>query len=154
MPPGNGDVYFRVSKDADYGKLSGRKLDDMQAGARIEVEEAQRTPDGLRPVESRQTRRTGLGQPVGQRPPRLAHRVLGHEPGHTRRTDRHPRRRQRPDLPAPRERDRPERVPSPANRSRATGCTTACCSSAARRCPSRSATSSASRSSCPSARRM
>ena len=30
----NGDVYFRVTKDKEYGKLSGRKLDDMQAGAR------------------------------------------------------------------------------------------------------------------------
>ncbi len=40
----NGDVYFRVTKDPDYGKLSGRKLDDMQAGARIEVEEAKEHP--------------------------------------------------------------------------------------------------------------
>jgi cysteinyl-tRNA synthetase len=40
----NGDVYFRVTKDEDYGKLSGRKLDDMQAGARIEVEEAKDHP--------------------------------------------------------------------------------------------------------------
>ena len=42
--PGNGDVYFRVSKDDDYGKLSGRKLDDMQAGSRIEVEELKQHP--------------------------------------------------------------------------------------------------------------
>ncbi len=40
----NGDVYFRVTKDPDYGKLSGRKLDDMEAGARIEVEEAKEHP--------------------------------------------------------------------------------------------------------------
>ena len=40
----NGDVYFRVSHDDDYGKLSGRKLDDMQAGARIEVEELKEHP--------------------------------------------------------------------------------------------------------------
>ena len=40
----NGDVYFRVTKDPEYGKLSGRKLDDMQAGARIEVEEAKEHP--------------------------------------------------------------------------------------------------------------
>jgi len=40
----NGDVYFRVTKDKEYGKLSGRKLDDMQAGARIEVEEAKEHP--------------------------------------------------------------------------------------------------------------
>jgi cysteinyl-tRNA synthetase len=40
----NGDVYFRVTKDKDYGKLSARKLDEMQAGARIEVEEAKDHP--------------------------------------------------------------------------------------------------------------
>ena len=40
----NGDVYFRVTKDDDYGKLSARKLDDMQAGARIEVGEAKEHP--------------------------------------------------------------------------------------------------------------
>jgi cysteinyl-tRNA synthetase len=40
----NGDVYFSVISDNDYGKLSGRKLDDMQAGARIEVEEAKDHP--------------------------------------------------------------------------------------------------------------
>ena len=40
----NGDVYFRVTKDEDYGKLSARKLDDMQAGARIEVEELKEHP--------------------------------------------------------------------------------------------------------------
>jgi cysteinyl-tRNA synthetase len=40
----NGDVYFRVTKDPDYGKLSGRKLEEMQAGARIEVEEAKEHP--------------------------------------------------------------------------------------------------------------
>jgi len=33
----NGDVYFRVRRDEDYGKLSGRRLEDMRAGARIEV---------------------------------------------------------------------------------------------------------------------
>ncbi len=40
----NGDVYFSVSEDDDYGKLSGRKLDDMQAGARIEVDETKSHP--------------------------------------------------------------------------------------------------------------
>ncbi len=36
--PVEGDVYFRVTKDPQYGKLSGRKLDDMQAGSRIDVD--------------------------------------------------------------------------------------------------------------------
>jgi cysteinyl-tRNA synthetase len=40
----NGDVYFRVTRDKEYGKLSGRKLDEMQAGARIEVDEAKEHP--------------------------------------------------------------------------------------------------------------
>ena len=40
----NGDVYFSVTSDADYGRLSGRKLDDMQAGSRVEVEEAKTHP--------------------------------------------------------------------------------------------------------------
>jgi cysteinyl-tRNA synthetase len=40
----NSDVYFRVTKDKQYGKLSGRKLEDMQAGARIEVGESKDHP--------------------------------------------------------------------------------------------------------------
>jgi len=40
----NGDVYFRVAKDEDYGRLSGRKLEDMQAGARIEIGEEKENP--------------------------------------------------------------------------------------------------------------
>src|SRR5512147_3188501 len=40
----NGDVYFSVPGDKDYGKLSGRKVDDMQAGARIEVGESKDHP--------------------------------------------------------------------------------------------------------------
>ncbi|GIT02604.1 MAG: hypothetical protein CM1200mP27_12290 [Chloroflexota bacterium] len=35
--PGGGDVFFRVTKIDDYGKLSHRTLDGMQAGARIGV---------------------------------------------------------------------------------------------------------------------
>jgi len=40
----NGDVFFRVNSKEDYGKLSGRKLEDMQAGARIDVNEAKENP--------------------------------------------------------------------------------------------------------------
>jgi cysteinyl-tRNA synthetase len=43
-PAKNGDVYFRVTKDPDYGKLSGRRIEDMQAGARIEVGEEKEHP--------------------------------------------------------------------------------------------------------------
>ena len=36
--PAGGDVFFRVTKKDDYGKLSHRTLDGMQAGARIEID--------------------------------------------------------------------------------------------------------------------
>ncbi|MDI6857695.1 MAG: cysteine--tRNA ligase [Dehalococcoidia bacterium] len=40
----DGDVYFRVTRDEDYGELSGRSLEDLQAGARIEVDERKEHP--------------------------------------------------------------------------------------------------------------
>lgn len=40
----NGDVYFRVTRIEHYGKLSGRRLEDMQAGARIEIGEEKEHP--------------------------------------------------------------------------------------------------------------
>ena len=40
----NGDVYFRVTKSNDYGKLSHRTLDGMIAGARIQVDENKEHP--------------------------------------------------------------------------------------------------------------
>ncbi|MEH6471969.1 MAG: cysteine--tRNA ligase [Halopseudomonas sp.] len=40
----NGDVYYRVGKFDGYGKLTNRNLDDMQAGARVEVNEQKENP--------------------------------------------------------------------------------------------------------------
>tara|TARA_R110002051_G_scaffold15671_2_gene48499 strand:- start:3537 stop:4943 length:1407 start_codon:yes stop_codon:yes gene_type:complete len=34
----NGDVYYRVRKFANYGKLNNRQLDDMRSGARVDVD--------------------------------------------------------------------------------------------------------------------
>lgn len=42
--PMNGDVYFDVSKFHPYGKLSKQSIDDLQSGARIEVNEQKRSP--------------------------------------------------------------------------------------------------------------
>ena len=42
--PSAGDVYYRVGKFPDYGMLSGRNLEDMQAGARIEINEQKENP--------------------------------------------------------------------------------------------------------------
>lgn len=40
----NGDIYYRVERFADYGKLSGKKSDELLAGARIAVDEAKEDP--------------------------------------------------------------------------------------------------------------
>ena len=40
----DGSVYFSVDKVEDYGRLTGQKLEDMQAGARVEVNELKRNP--------------------------------------------------------------------------------------------------------------
>ena len=40
----NGDVYFDTKKDAGYGKLSGQNLDDLEAGARIDVDDGKKNP--------------------------------------------------------------------------------------------------------------
>ena len=40
----DGDVYFRVKSFDGYGKLSKRNLDDMLAGARVEVNDRKETP--------------------------------------------------------------------------------------------------------------
>ena len=42
--PVDGDVYFRVSRDPEYGKLSGRRVEEMQAGFRIEVDARKENP--------------------------------------------------------------------------------------------------------------
>lgn len=40
----DGDVYFDVAKYSAYGRLSKRRLEDMQAGARVDVDERKRHP--------------------------------------------------------------------------------------------------------------
>ena len=40
----NGDVLFDINSFKEYGKLSGQKLDELQAGARIEVEKTKHNP--------------------------------------------------------------------------------------------------------------
>ena len=40
----NGDVYYRVEKFASYGKLTNKVVDELRAGARVEVETAKESP--------------------------------------------------------------------------------------------------------------
>ena len=67
--PGGGDVFFRVTKKDDYGKLSHRTLDGMQAGARIEIDENKEHPmdfvlwKGARPGEPSWESPWGPGRP-------------------------------------------------------------------------------------------
>ena len=39
-----GDVYFRVNRIQDYGKLSHMHLDDLQAGSRVDIDEQKENP--------------------------------------------------------------------------------------------------------------
>ena len=67
--PSAGDVYYRVGKFSDYGMLSGRKLEDMQAGARIDVNEQKEDPmdfvlwKGAKPGEPKWSSPWGEGRP-------------------------------------------------------------------------------------------
>ncbi|HEV8480138.1 MAG TPA: cysteine--tRNA ligase [Candidatus Eisenbacteria bacterium] len=64
-----GDVYFDVRKDKQYGKLSGRDVDDLRSGARIEVGEEKRDPldftlwKGAKPGEPAWDSPWGPGRP-------------------------------------------------------------------------------------------
>jgi len=40
----NGDVFYSVAKFADYGKLSGKNIADLQAGERVDVDTAKQDP--------------------------------------------------------------------------------------------------------------
>ena len=64
-----GDVYFDVRRKPDYGKLSGRNVDEMRSGARIEVGDAKRDPldfalwKGAKPGEPAWESPWGPGRP-------------------------------------------------------------------------------------------
>ena len=76
----DGDVYYAVRKFPGYGKLSGKSLEDLRAGERVDVTDRQERSARLRAVETRQgagSRRSEVGLAVGQGPARLAYRMLG-----------------------------------------------------------------------------
>lgn len=65
----DGSVYFSVEKFSGYGELSGRRLEEMVAGARIEVDERKRNPmdfvlwKGAKPDEPKWNSPWGEGRP-------------------------------------------------------------------------------------------
>ena len=71
-----GHVLFDVASDPDYGSLARRSLDEMRAGARVEVAPYKRDPMDF-VLWKPQRKRTRLGKPLGLRKARLAPRMLG-----------------------------------------------------------------------------
>jgi cysteinyl-tRNA synthetase len=67
--PAGGDVYFDITKDADYGKLCNRDPEQLEAGARIEVSDKKRNPGdfalwkGAKPGEPAWDSPWGPGRP-------------------------------------------------------------------------------------------
>ncbi|MGH7299771.1 MAG: cysteine--tRNA ligase [Candidatus Rokuibacteriota bacterium] len=67
--PVDGDVYFEVGRFPAYGRLSGKNLDDLIAGARVEVDERKRDPrdfalwKGAKPGEPSWPSPWGPGRP-------------------------------------------------------------------------------------------
>lgn len=43
-PAENGDVYFKVKAFDSYGRLSGKNIDDLESGARVDVNEVKQDP--------------------------------------------------------------------------------------------------------------
>jgi cysteinyl-tRNA synthetase len=44
IPEGSGEVYYDISSFPSYGRLSGKTLEDLRAGARVEINEVKRHP--------------------------------------------------------------------------------------------------------------
>ena len=74
----NGDVYYAVSRFKDYGKLSGKRLEDLRAGERVEVDTAKRDPLDFVLWKSAKPGEPSWPSPWGAGPPRLAYRMLRH----------------------------------------------------------------------------
>ena len=105
-PAPNGDVNYAVHSFQGYGKLSGKSLDDLRAGERVEVDLNQARPARFRVVESTPRPASRRGFALGKGPARLAYRMLGMASALPGRAFRHPRRRPGFAVPASRERNR------------------------------------------------
>ena len=83
-----GDVYFEIARFPEYGRLSKKRIEDLQAGARVEVGEHKRSPldfalwKGAKEGEP-------LGKPVGPWQAGLGDRVLRHVDEVSREDRRH-----------------------------------------------------------------
>ncbi len=80
----NGDVYFNTKQFKEYGKLSGQNLDDLQAGARISVDERKKDPMDFAVWKSEKPGEPSWDCPWGKGRPGwhiecscMAHKLLG-----------------------------------------------------------------------------
>ncbi|MBX7148095.1 cysteine--tRNA ligase [bacterium] len=66
---GGSDVFYAVREKKDYGKLSGKKIDELESGARIEIDEKKKDPldfalwKGVKPGEPHWDSPWGKGRP-------------------------------------------------------------------------------------------
>lgn len=80
----NGDVYFAVRSDENYGEVSGRRIDDLMVGARIEENEDKRDPLDFALWKAAKPGEPSWSSPWGQGRPgwhtecaAMVHRYLG-----------------------------------------------------------------------------
>ena len=136
----NGDVYFAVRSDPNYGQVSGRNIDDLMVGARIEENEDKNDPLDFALWKAAKPGEPSWPSPWGEGRPgwhtecaAMVHRYLGtpidiHGGGS--------------DLAFPHHENECAQATCAWHQASPTpGCTRACCWLTARRCPSRSETS-------------
>ncbi|WML36289.1 cysteine--tRNA ligase [Clostridium sp. OS1-26] len=80
----NGDVYFNTKRFNDYGKLSGQNLEELQAGARIDIDERKKDPMDFAIWKSQKPGEPAWESPWGMGRPGwhiecscMAHKLLG-----------------------------------------------------------------------------
>jgi len=105
----NGDVCYAVRRFADYGRLSGKSLDELRAGERVSVVDGKNDPLDFvlwKRAKDDEPEDAKWDSAVGSRAAGLAHRMLRDEFQTARRAFRHPRRRAGSPVSTPRKRNR------------------------------------------------
>ena len=102
----SGDVNYAVRRFPGYGKLSGKSLDELRAGERVEVDASKQDPLDFVLWKRSKPDEPKWPSPWGEGRPGWHIECSAMSAQAARRALRHPRRRRGPAVPAPRERDR------------------------------------------------
>ena len=132
----DGSYYFRIAKFPEYGKLSKKDFAGMTDGARVDVDEYDK--DNARDFALWKAPKPGEAfweTEIGPGRPGWHIECSAHVDEVSRRELRHPSRRRRPHLPAPRKRDRAIGGDDRQTLRARSGCMRVSCWSKARRCP-------------------